>query len=82
MGHAGGGWEKLNCAANSNGIGLGDVDCVALIGLGRKSDIPAVYALGGPGAALGGCFVEDNFGTQWCQRGTVEIEGAVEVGLG
>ena len=45
------------------------------------ANIPSGDAMGCPGLALVGCFMDDDAGTEGSQGGAVEIKSAVEVGL-
>ena len=46
-------------------VGRGDPDAVALVVVHDGTDVPAIDAMRGPSAPLGGFFMYDNMGAWW-----------------
>ena len=81
-----GAWR--NCGGKFDGLGdafVGRgkyVDVLAAIFLGRCANVPTVDAVTGPGAADGRGFMDKHLSARWCKGRSIEIVGAVEMGLG
>ena len=54
--------EKLDSFGDTFGAGPRNVDAVTLVGVRGGSEIPTIDTVGGPGAAVAGCFMNNNVG--------------------
>ena len=54
--------EKIDSFGNTFGTGLRNVDAVTLVVARGGSKIPTVDTVGGPGATIAGCFVDNDAG--------------------
>ena len=61
--------------------GSWDIDAMASVMVGGSSDVPAVDTMWVPSAPVGRSFVDEDLGAQWGKRGSVVIEGPIELGL-
>ena len=52
--------EKLDSFCKTFGAGLRNVDAVTLVVVGGGYEIPAIDTVGGPGATIDGCFVDND----------------------
>jgi hypothetical protein len=59
-----------------------DVNCVAPIMIGGMCNIPTIYAMGLPSAALFRHLVQYHFRTKGGEWGAVEVERTVQMGMG
>ena len=50
-------WEKLYCFGYAFCASAWDIDAVALVVVRGGSEVPPIYTVGGPGAAVVGCLV-------------------------
>ncbi len=75
------GWEKCNCVGRSLATCFGDVDLVAAIVLGGVTNVPSIYAMRIPGAAVGWFGVDNDTGPRRRHRSAVEIEWTIELGF-
>ena len=50
-------WEELYCFGDALCVSAWDVDVVASIVVRGGSEVPYIYTVGGPGAAVFGCLV-------------------------
>ena len=57
---------KIYSFGDTFGAGLGYVDAVTSVVVRSGSKIPTIDTVGGPGAAVAGCFMENYAGARGC----------------
>ena len=58
--------EKIDSFGDTLGAGLRNVDAVKTVVVRGGTKIPTVDTVGGPGAMITGCFVNNNAGAGGC----------------
>ena len=58
--------DKLDIFGDKFGAGQRNIDSVILVVVRGGSEIPTIDTVGGPGATIPGCFVENNAGAEGC----------------
>jgi hypothetical protein len=74
--------EKINGVCCPFGAGLGDVHFEAPVVFGGASDVPAINAVGCPGASLLQILIDKNSCAGRRKRSLIEAKGAVELCFG
>ena len=81
-GHGDFGREPRECVAHSRGSGVPHPDSVAAVAVAGGADIPAVGGVWGPCGAFGGFDVDQYSDSGRGKWSSVEVEHAVELGVG
>ena len=58
--------EKLYIFGNTFGAGTQNVDAVTSVVVRGGSKVPPINTVGGPGAAVSGCFIDSDVGAGRC----------------
>ena len=58
--------EKIYSFGDTFGAGLRNLDAVTPVVVRGGSEIPTINTVGGPGATVAGCFVNNNTGDRGC----------------
>ena len=74
-------WEELYFFGDAFCASVWYVDALASVVVRGGSEVPSIYTVGGPGAAVFGCFVYYDSRACWCEWCAVEIKGTVELGF-
>jgi hypothetical protein len=74
--------EPIDGECVSDTEGAGDVALVTAVVFSGRADVPAVDAVGRHVCALGGCDVDDDASAGRGERALVEVEVAVDAGVG
>ena len=74
--------EPVDGEGVSDAEGAWDVAFVAAVVLGGRADVPAIDTVRCHVGSLIGCYMDNDSGAWWCERAFVEIEIAVEAGIG
>jgi hypothetical protein len=80
--HDYGGGKPCKGVGYSFCIGGPSPDAVAWVVATDRAKVPTFYGVRGPCLSYIEFLVNRNFGARWGERGTVEIKGAMYVGLG
>ena len=70
-------WEELKCFGDVFCVKTWDVYAVASVVVRGRSEVPSIYSVGGPGAAVVGCLVYYDLCAWRCQWCAVEIKSTV-----
>ena len=73
--------KNLNSFGDTFGAGPRNVDAVISVVVRGGSKIPNINTVGGPGAAVSGCFMDNNAGAGGCLGCAVLAEGTVQLGF-
>ena len=57
---------KLYSFGNTFGAGMRNVDAVSSVVVRGGSEVPPIDTVGGPGAEISGCFIDNNAGARRC----------------
>jgi hypothetical protein len=74
--------KRFDSFGDAIGSCLGDVDTMVAVEFGCASDVPAIYAMAGPGSSVLRCFVDDNSCAGWREGSFVVVEGSVQLYFG
>ena len=58
--------EKIDSFGDTFGAGLRNVDAVTSVVVRGGSEIPTTNTVGGPGAPVDGCLMDNIAGAGWC----------------
>ena len=59
-------WEVLYCFGDAFYVSAWDLYAVASVVVRGGSEVPYIYTVGGPGAAVAGCFMDNDAGVGRC----------------
>ena len=82
FGHGRMGWEPLQSVGVAFSASLSDVGPIAAIVMRSRAKLPARGAVAGVGFADRGLLMHNDFGAKGTNWRSVEIEGAIDLGLG
>ena len=81
LGHGSMYGEPFECISNAFSASFDCVDAVAAVVVGSCTNVPARDAMLGPRFTDFGFLMDNDFGTKGAERSSVEVEGAMKLGL-
>ena len=77
-------WRRVECDCvwGVGSLCVDVVDFVAAVVFKGGANVPAIMAVSGPGAALGGFVVCQNFDARWGHWCGLEVKATIEVFMG